>query len=937
MSFDDLGVGGGVSLSEGELERLDSLVSEYLLFRSFKQTQAQLFLDKRLPSINKEVGRQQRTTVQRLLNALDNGDYPRMVALWDSFITARSSERSKSLSVEMREVEFLVHLTCAVYPFRSEIIQIAGSPAVAAKVAARSMTIFKHYLETRGSRCSADEFVGYRNIHKIAFPPAHPQYKHMFTPEWSRTTRNRIASFLEKFFTPSNVPVLCHLFERLGTKTEGELKEIFRRRERKLLKFARSVHTLSSDLLSALEAGKSVDKAFLISFRNRFNTFEEVMRPDEDFEQEMGGADTLSSPPAGFYVPSVVDPASPTTKRPPPARPTANAIAKASIVAHKIADLGHLDYASMSRDVAFMSSELAGEISGLLTKKHVISPADAAVKCEISMHGCVLLHALVQYVLRPDKEVQSKAARDSAVTALCRADILGLRSATTQASFVDISSGSIGLESRSVTRFMFALAEATKRIPETVSVARIVEPGKNSSFKVPSYEKLLQAGELVAEYAGRLITALCTSPIGVSYLHTFGVRITAAFADLLVAFPSSLDAGGQEVGGWGEKEEEEEEEKKKEEEEEGGEARHRRGGPGIQTWCLMALILLTGQSKTNQVVVLKRGVISWLSKTLGRFVGDAQQELRALSEDPNQQLSANNFSGALPPPEAPSPALARLFDMAVGLLRIIVNSPEAQRYLVGSVAMQRETESLISVLNLLLIVEGRSEYHVNILLTTLQVLLKEATTREIVAQTLDTALLRRCIEQRTTMSIDVDKASELLQAIESTAPTVVDEGRAGDDNLEAAEILESVLASQAAVPDNPIFLDYSSGMARLGVPFLLRYSSSAGRLWFGEEQPNSLEEVPRISSPPIHAQRVDQIVEQKPKVPRTPPRGGNARAISHGKEFDDEDDEVVKKKDEEEEEEEEEEEKEKEEEEDEEKEEEGEEEEEEEEQEEEDD
>ena len=425
MSF-DFHLGGGqrsILLSEAELERIDSLVSEYLLFRSFKQSAQQLFLDKRLPNINKESGRHQRATIQRLMNALDNGDYPRMLQLWDSCIQQKiGSVKSSLLGAEARECEFLVHLCCAIYPFRSEVIQIAGSPAIAAKVAARSMTIFKHFLVTRGNRLVQGdrEFANYRGIYKIAFPPSHPQYKHMFTQEWSRATRSRIADFMEKFFTPSDMPVLCHLFERLGTKTEGELKEIFRRRERKLLKFSRAVHTLSGDLLSALEVGKSIDKAFLVSFRNRFNTFEEVMRPDDEFEEEMGGDAGASS----VYLPSTtmgfsVDPTSPTSKLSSPKRPNTKKT-------QKIADLGHLDYPSMSRDVAFMSSEVGSEIGGLLTRDHVLSAADAAVKCEIGMHGCVLLHALIQYVRRPDKEVQSKSSRDSAVTALCRADILGM-------------------------------------------------------------------------------------------------------------------------------------------------------------------------------------------------------------------------------------------------------------------------------------------------------------------------------------------------------------------------------------------------------------------------------------------------------------------------------------------------------------------------------
>ena len=65
-------------LNRESLERLDSLVSDYLLFRSYKQTQAQLFMDKRSPSKRSETdARNARNQIMRFLNALDGGDYTR--------------------------------------------------------------------------------------------------------------------------------------------------------------------------------------------------------------------------------------------------------------------------------------------------------------------------------------------------------------------------------------------------------------------------------------------------------------------------------------------------------------------------------------------------------------------------------------------------------------------------------------------------------------------------------------------------------------------------------------------------------------------------------------------------------------------------------------------------------------------------------------------
>ena len=56
-----------------------------------------------------------------------------------------------------------------------------------------------------------------------------------------------------------------------------------------------------------------------------------------------------------------------------------------------------------------------------------------------------------------------------------------------------------------------------------------------------------------------------------------------------------------------------------------------------------------------------------------------------------------------------------IFDMALSLLHVIIISPEAQRFLVGSLNMQRETESLVSVLVLLAASAGRTEYQANMI------------------------------------------------------------------------------------------------------------------------------------------------------------------------------------------------------------------------------
>jgi len=884
----------GHLLGQEELEKLDKMVSDYLLFRSFKQTQQQLFLDKRSSlhgnGQTKEGGRHQRATIQRILNALDNGDYPQLVTLWDSFITQKiGTVKSSLLAAEAREAEFLANLCGAIYPLRPEIIQIAGDPALAAKVAARAMTIFKHYLETRGARLVEFkdlEFYPYRNLFKIAFPPAHPQFKHLFTDAWSRTARERIVKFMEKFFTPSDLPVLCTLYERLNTKAETELKEIFRRRERKLLKFSRSVYALANDLLTGLESGKPVDKAFLSSFRNRFNTFGEIIRPDNDFDEEMG---SLGSPVDGQEISGLsISTSSPTNKKgvsslSPNRHGPGSALSPArSKIVHKVADLGHLDYTSMARDIAFMSGDVGTELGGLVTRDYLLSLADAAVKSQVAMQGCVLLQALVEYISRPDKEIQTQSARTSAVTALCRVDILGLRSATTQHTFVDISSGSIGLESRSITRLLFSLAEAMKKIPEpsTPRGDLLME----SAAKTPPYERLLVAGQVIAEYSCRLILALSTATPGVSYLHTFGVRLTAALADFLVSLPLQEDfdsSGDDELGIYGHPSSS------------SFPSMAKRGGGAIRTWCLMALSVLTGQSKTNQLVVLKRGGVSWLTRTLGMYISEVLQLMRNSPEpcDPSQY---SNLSAA-----SVTEASTGLFEMSFSLLNIIVYSAEARRFLVGSLNMQRETESLAGVLLLLIATCGRTEYQSNLIVSTLQILLREVSMRELLRTLNETTLLRNSVEQGVAMSVDAAVAKNLLAEIDSNSSSE-DDGRGGgnDANPEVGDLLEMVSATQVKLSENPLLTEYCSGMTNSGLAFLMRYTSSAGRIFVGEEQQYQ-ENDGRLHSPPIHANRfIDDLSpgaldakdqpKLKPSLPRTPPRldqGANPRYLSHGKEI----------------------------------------------------
>jgi len=869
------------NLKPQELERLDTLVSEYLLFRSFKQTQQQLFLDKRSPATklngDDAAARNQRSIIQRILNALDSGDYPRILTLWDTYISQKiGTVKSTLLNAEARDSEFLVNLNCAVYPFRSSVIQQAGTPEVAAKVAARSMAMFKHYVETRGVRLvqRGEDFAAYKHLFKAQFPPSHPQFQHLFSEQWYSDSRQKIITFLEKFFAPEDEPVLCQLYQKLNSRSESELKAVFRRRERKLLRFARSILTLSNDLLSALEGGKKVEKSFLASFRSKFTSFQEVLSPDMAFDDDM------RDPAAALFKqearhgsphnsPGAAQRFSP-GKRNSPDRDNQyeeegegeRAELSLSLLASKVKqryDAKVLEYDAMSKDLVFVLHQVGDEVEGLLTRGNALSGADAAVICQAAMQGAVLLQGLVQSVLRQDKEFHPEAERNSAVLALSHADIFGLRKALKGDFISEIGSDGISLESRSITRFLSLLATSLRRIPA-------FKPDPNApNPHLPPHERLLTAAEIVAEYLCRLVTAMGMSRNGLAYLHTSGVHLTIAMTSFLVALPlpdfnpkTSIYAVGESSSRV---------------------PVRARSGNAISSWCLMALTTLVGGCKPHQLAVVKNGGLAWLSKALGHFVRDFQDKIR--SEDPDAADPPNIQAMQV----SDSTSSASLFELCLFLLLTVLESLDAQRMLVSSLSMQREAESLLGALLLLCVKPGIAEDHVQVIRSVVNVLLREVTTREACREMRELALLKSTLADGAMLSITEAAGNELLQLIASDSYN----NDSSDTAMSTEEIMKTVWAAQIILPESSILSRYIGG-AVSGVSFLMRYSKRGSAplplfndRWEPESQPSNSpqrdrakfnDEIPvkhgLAATPPKGERRKNTEMRSRPRILRTP-------------------------------------------------------------------
>ena len=117
---------------------LDRLVKEYLTYRE-------------QPPVDDSPSE----LVEKIMKCFDNGDYPTILYLWDQCVAVKLSTKD---SVDLHDAsiaEYYMHIHCATNPFRQSTIANQSSPGEAAKLAARSMTIFRHFVESKGKKLSS--------------------------------------------------------------------------------------------------------------------------------------------------------------------------------------------------------------------------------------------------------------------------------------------------------------------------------------------------------------------------------------------------------------------------------------------------------------------------------------------------------------------------------------------------------------------------------------------------------------------------------------------------------------------------------------------------------------------------------------------------------------------------------------------------------------
>jgi hypothetical protein len=360
-----------------DLTELDQLVSDYLVFRQFYGSARQLNIDRASINASDSIDvdtKESEVVLANIEHAMHVNDCAQLLTLWDKYVVQTLELRSESIIAAARATEFNLHVYCATHPFRPKFISSAQTPNAAAVAAARSMTIFKHFVEFRGKPLLKNpDFSVYKNLHKIAFPPTHPSFTFLFRDGWDTLTKESILKFLKNYLHP-DPPALYILYtdnendkSDKANAREEEIKNVFKHREMKLMQFSRSIYDISQELLNKLEDGKIVDKEYLLQFRQKFDEFSEILEPSNVPQSDKAN-----------------------NKR--------KMKKMESKVYKKDVNVMKLNFGMLSLDLQSMVKEVEAEVSKHLVPNTRVMIVDAEIAEQSSLQASALLEALVKSI-----------------------------------------------------------------------------------------------------------------------------------------------------------------------------------------------------------------------------------------------------------------------------------------------------------------------------------------------------------------------------------------------------------------------------------------------------------------------------------------------------------------------------------------------------------
>uniref|UniRef100_F7B890 LisH domain-containing protein ARMC9 n=1 Tax=Ciona intestinalis TaxID=7719 RepID=F7B890_CIOIN len=227
---------------------INTLVKEYLSYIGLDTTVQAFQLEcnekgKSIPIHNEVLQDAAKLTAQNnLLLEFDSGESLNFWRLWEENVPFEI--RSKDQTCQ--RLEFYIQIHFAVYPIRT------GSATVTNGRLQNTMTLFKQYLETKGSDLSqTTEFLPFYALPFVPNPMQHPSFKELFSTYWIPELRGRVDKFLSAALSSSEPPALIalvvSLIESTSEKTAKSLQQNLLQAEKRSGAYMKRFNKLQAD------------------------------------------------------------------------------------------------------------------------------------------------------------------------------------------------------------------------------------------------------------------------------------------------------------------------------------------------------------------------------------------------------------------------------------------------------------------------------------------------------------------------------------------------------------------------------------------------------------------------------------------------------------------------------------------------------------------
>jgi hypothetical protein len=191
-------------------------VLEYLAHAGYERTTQQLKNELRERREGKQqnwrpVGRDMQDKVKdRMLRALDRGEREEVLKLWDNFVPPLVRRSDKNA----QKLEFYLNIFFAIFPLHPT------NPTPQSNNLGAAMRTFKTYLETDGAALAVTpEFLAYYAMPHVPDISRHPSFKELFSAEWARALKARLADFLARtpqFAAEPRLLGICRSYRELS-------------------------------------------------------------------------------------------------------------------------------------------------------------------------------------------------------------------------------------------------------------------------------------------------------------------------------------------------------------------------------------------------------------------------------------------------------------------------------------------------------------------------------------------------------------------------------------------------------------------------------------------------------------------------------------------------------------------------------------------------